>query len=45
MYREVGALNMPQTSSEDDPSLLTLVQSGDEQAMASLFDRYSKVVY
>jgi len=36
---------MPQTSSEDDPSLLALVQSGDEQAMASLFDRYSKVVY
>jgi len=25
--------------------LLLLVQSGDEQAMASLFDRYSKVVY
>ncbi len=25
--------------------MLLLVQSGDEQAMASLFDRYSKVVY
>ena len=30
---------------EDDASLLTLVQSGGEQAMATLYDRYSKVVY
>lgn len=36
---------MPQPSTEDDSSLLALVQSGNEQAMASLFDRYSKVVY
>lgn len=36
---------MPQGSSEDDSVLLGLVQSGDEQAMASLFDRYSRVVY
>ena len=36
---------MPPSSSEDDASLLALVQRGDEQAMASLFDRYSKVVY
>jgi len=36
---------MPQPSAEDDPSLLALVRTGDEQAMASLFDRYSKVVY
>ena len=36
---------MPQPSTEDDPSLLALVQSGDEHAMASLFDRYSKIVY
>jgi RNA polymerase sigma-70 factor (ECF subfamily) len=36
---------MPQPSVEDDPSLLALVRKGDEQAMASLFDRYSKVVY
>lgn len=36
---------MPQPSTEDDSSLLALVQSGDEQAMASLFDRYSKLVY
>jgi RNA polymerase sigma-70 factor, ECF subfamily len=36
---------MPQPSVEDDTSLLALVRKGDEQAMASLFDRYSKVVY
>ena len=45
MYRETGPLNMPQPSTEDDASLLALVRSGDEPAMASLFDRYSKVVY
>jgi RNA polymerase sigma-70 factor (ECF subfamily) len=45
MYRENGVLNTPQSSSEDDASLLAMVQSGDEHAMASLFDRYSKVVY
>ncbi len=45
MYRETGILNMPQPSTEDDASLLALVRSGDEPAMASLFDRYSKVVY
>ena len=36
---------MPQPSTEDDASILALVQSGNEQAMASLFDRYSKLVY
>jgi RNA polymerase sigma-70 factor (ECF subfamily) len=36
---------MPPPSAEDDATLLTLVQRGDEHAMASLFDRYSKVVY
>jgi RNA polymerase sigma-70 factor (ECF subfamily) len=36
---------LPQPSVEDDQSLLALVRKGDEQAMASLFDRYSKVVY
>lgn len=45
MYRETGVANMPQASGEDDASLLALVQTGDERAMASLFDRYSKVVY
>ena len=36
---------MPPPSTDDDDSLLALVQRGDEGAMASLFDRYSKVVY
>ena len=36
---------MPPASTQDDAALLALVQRGDEQAMASLFDRYSKVVY
>ena len=36
---------MPPPSAEDDATLLAGVQRGDEQAMASLFDRYSKVVY
>jgi RNA polymerase sigma-70 factor (ECF subfamily) len=36
---------MPPPTAEDDSSLLGLVQSGDEDAMASLFDRYSKLVY
>ena len=45
MYRETGVQNMPQPSTEDDASLLALVRTGNEQAMASLFDHYSSVVY
>jgi RNA polymerase sigma-70 factor, ECF subfamily len=45
MYRDTGVANMPQPSTEDDSSLLGMVQNGDERAMASLFDRYSRVVY
>jgi RNA polymerase sigma-70 factor (ECF subfamily) len=45
MYRETGLVNSPPPSAQDDAALLALVQKGDEQAMASLFDRYSKVVY
>ena len=36
---------MPSPSTQEDAALLALVQRGDESAMASLFDRYSKVVY
>ena len=36
---------MPPPSTADDAALLGLVQRGDEEAMAALFDRYSKVVY
>src|ERR1700733_13295994 len=45
MYRETGLVNSPPPSAQDDAALLTLVQRGDESAMTSLFDRYSKVVY
>jgi RNA polymerase sigma-70 factor (ECF subfamily) len=45
MYRETGVQNMPQPSTEDDSSLLARVQSGDEHAMSSIYDRYSKLVY
>ena len=45
MYRETGLMNSPPPSAQDDAALLALVQKGDEYAMASLFDRYSKVVY
>ncbi len=45
MYRETGLVNPPPPSTQDDATLLTMVQRGDEHAMATLFDRYSKVVY
>ena len=45
MYRETGLVNSPPPSGQDDSALLSLVQRGDEFAMASLFDRYSRVVY
>lgn len=45
MYRETGLVNPSPPSGQDDAGLLALVQTGDEHAMASLFDRYSKVVY
>ncbi len=45
MVRETGGGNGQSTSGHDDAALLGLVQGGDEDAMALLFDRYSKVVY
>jgi RNA polymerase sigma-70 factor, ECF subfamily len=45
MYRDTGVRNVPPPSTEDDSSLLVLVQKGDDQAMASLYSRYSKLVY
>ncbi|HZY63164.1 MAG TPA: sigma-70 family RNA polymerase sigma factor [Edaphobacter sp.] len=44
MYRDSGS-NHPLRSTEDDATLLEKVRRGDELAMASLYDRYSKVVY
>src|SRR6202041_2788203 len=43
--RETGLVNASPPSSQDDTTLLALVKRGDEYAMASLFDRYSRVVY
>ena len=45
MYRETGVGNTTPLPTRDDAALLLLVQGGDEHAMASLFDRSSKVVY
>jgi RNA polymerase sigma-70 factor (ECF subfamily) len=48
MNRETGVVNMPQPRTGDDASdapLLARVQAGDERAMASLYDRYSRIVY
>jgi RNA polymerase sigma-70 factor, ECF subfamily len=45
MYRETGLVNSPPPSEQNDAVLLDLVQRGDENSMAVLFDRYSKVVY
>jgi RNA polymerase sigma-70 factor (ECF subfamily) len=44
MYREAGLSASPLTT-QDDAVLLSQVQKGDEYAMASLYDRYSKIVY
>ena len=44
MYREAGLGTSP-LATQDDAALLALVQRGDEYAMASLYDRYSKIVY
>lgn len=45
MDRTIGAVDRTQHPTADDAFLLSLVQAGEEQAMATLFDRYSKVVY
>jgi RNA polymerase sigma-70 factor, ECF subfamily len=44
MYREAGLSASP-LSTQDDANLLSMVERGDEYAMASLYDRYSKIVY
>ena len=45
MTRESEASGAKQASTEMDASLLALVELGDQQAMARLFDRHSKQVY
>lgn len=36
---------MPQPSTGDDASLLARINTGDERAMSTLYERYSRVVY
>ena len=45
MDKESGVATMPQTAPADDAALLAQLQSGDQRAMASLYDRYSRLVY
>ena len=45
MDREMGLVSSPPPSAPGDAALLVQVQRGEQQAMAALFDRYSKVVY
>jgi RNA polymerase sigma-70 factor (ECF subfamily) len=45
MESENGIINTPQPPTGDDVFLLSLIQAGDEQAVATLFDRYSGIVY
>lgn len=45
MSRESGAAAMSQTAPADDASLLALLQTGDQRAMATLYDRYFRLVY
>ncbi len=44
MNSETAAVN-PAAAIEDDASLLAAVQVGKESAMASLYDRYSRLIY
>lgn len=45
MRREVSREGEPSTLSDPDAVLLAALGRGDEQAMAALFDRYSRLVY
>lgn len=45
MNTQTGLQAAQQSPSEDDASLLARINTGDERAMLTLFDRYSRVVY
>jgi len=45
MGLQTGVFDTAQPPTADDAYLLALVQSGDEQALTTLFDRYSRIVY
>lgn len=45
MDRDADPVSTSEALQQDDTELLTRVRRGEEQAMAALYDRYSKVVY
>jgi RNA polymerase sigma-70 factor (ECF subfamily) len=45
MEREPGAAETQKPATEDDTSALTFLEQGDQIAMATLYDRYSRIVY
>lgn len=45
MHTELGLADASLRPSEDDATLLSLIHSGDEQALAALYDRYARTVY
>ena len=46
MDRQPGVTNVPQpVATDNDTTLLAMVQRGNQPAMASLYDRYSSIVY
>ena len=46
MERQPGVRNRPQpAAADDDSSVLAMVQRGEQAAMATLYDRYSRIVY
>jgi RNA polymerase sigma-70 factor (ECF subfamily) len=45
MYGDSGLRQTPPNSPSEDSLLLGKIQHGDELAMATLFDRYSRLVY
>lgn len=45
MDRDTAVASVPPTAKEDDASLLMQIQTGQQAAMATLYDRYSRLVY
>lgn len=45
MERQPTVANPRQLPPENDPSALTFLEQGDKPAMATLYDRYSRIVY
>lgn len=45
MDRDIAAASAPATPKADDASLLMQVQAGEQGAMSTLYERYSRLVY